>query len=55
MKCYVKIFAIRDGYRAVENEINEYIRKKNGATKIISISQLGEHHIIAVFEKGGAE
>ena len=51
MDCYVKIFAIKDGYKAVENEINEYLRRKNGTTKIVSISELGQHHIVVVFEK----
>ncbi len=55
MECYVKIFAIRDGYHEIENRINEYLRRGNGTTKIVSISELGQHHIIAVFEKGGAE
>lgn len=49
---YVKIFAIRDGYHAVEKEINEHLRKKDIA-KIVSISELGDHHIIAAFERGG--
>lgn len=53
MKCYVKIFPIKDGYKAIENEINKHLRQENGTTKIVSISGLGEHHIIAVFEKGG--
>jgi hypothetical protein len=55
MEHYVKIFPIKDGYTAVENEINKHLRRGNGTTKIVSISGLGEHHIIAVFEKGGAE
>ena len=53
MESYVKIFSVTDGYRDAENEINEYLRRKNGTTKIVSISDLGQHHIIVVFEKGG--
>ena len=51
MECYVKIFPIKDGYKAVENEINKHLRRGKTTTKIVSISGLGEHHIIAVFEK----
>ena len=54
MKCFVKIFPITNGYKDIENEINKCLRS-NTLLKIVSISQLGEHHIIAVFERGGKE
>ena len=53
MQCYVKIFPIKDGYKNVENEINKHLRRGDGTTRVISISGLGEHHIIVAFEKGG--
>lgn len=52
MDCYVKIFFINDGYKDVEERINQYLRQTLSKTKITSISQLGEYHVIVVFEKG---